>query len=143
ARVRPGRQGRLLLPERAEVQDAVRDVRLQRRGEPRRRRPVADRLRAEGVDRRRGGQDRRAREESGELRRVSFRPEPDDGITIPRKSRRNGMRTALVTLFCALGLVASGGSGPRADDKADVEKELKKFHGVWTFESVEAGGKTL
>ena|SRR5438445_6060027 len=51
------------------------------------------------------------------------------------------MRSALVTLFCALGLVISGGTGTRADDKADVEKEFKKFHGVWTFESVEAGGK--
>ena len=38
------------------------------RGEPRRRRHVADRLRAEGVDCRRRGKDRRAREESGELR---------------------------------------------------------------------------
>jgi len=38
------------------------------RGEPRRRSPVAGRLRAEGVDRRRRGKDRRAREESGELR---------------------------------------------------------------------------
>ena len=37
-------------------------------GEPRRRRHVADLLRAEGVDRRRRGKDRRAREESGELR---------------------------------------------------------------------------
>ena len=36
-------------------------------GEPRRRRHVANRLRAEGVDRRRRGKDRRAREESGEL----------------------------------------------------------------------------
>ena len=36
ARVRQGRQGRLLLPERGEVQVEVRDVRLQRRGEPRR-----------------------------------------------------------------------------------------------------------
>ena len=34
----------------------------------RRRRHVADLLRAEGVDRRRRGEDRRAREESGELR---------------------------------------------------------------------------
>jgi uncharacterized protein (TIGR03067 family) len=50
------------------------------------------------------------------------------------------MRSALVTLFCALGLAVSGGTGTRADDKADVDKELKKFHGVWTFESVEAGG---
>ena len=68
ARVCQGRQGRLLLPKRAEVQLEVRDVRLQRRGEPRRRRHVADLLRAEGVDRRRRGKDRRAREESGELR---------------------------------------------------------------------------
>src|SRR5687767_635249 len=67
ARVCQGRQGRLLLPERAEVQLEVRDARLQRRGEPRRRRHVADLLRAEGVDRRRRGKDRRAREESGEL----------------------------------------------------------------------------
>src|SRR3989454_4387299 len=68
ARVCQGRQGRLLLPKRAEVQDEVRDVRLQRRGEPRRRRHVAGRLRAEGVDCRRRGKDRGAREESGELR---------------------------------------------------------------------------
>ena len=51
-----------------EVQNEVRDVRLHAPGEPRRRRHVADRLRAEGVDRRRRGKDRRAREESGELR---------------------------------------------------------------------------
>src|SRR5439155_19126259 len=68
ARVCQERQGRLLLPKRAEVQHEVRDVRLQRRGEARRRRRVAHRLRAEGVDRRRRGKDRRAREESGELR---------------------------------------------------------------------------
>jgi len=36
--------------------------------EPRRRRHVAGRLRANGVDRRRRGKDRRARQESGELR---------------------------------------------------------------------------
>ena len=58
----------LLLPKRAEVQDEVRDVRLQRPGAPRRRHPVADRLRSDEVDRRRRGKDRRAREESGELR---------------------------------------------------------------------------
>ena len=51
------------------------------------------------------------------------------------------MRIALVTLLCALVLTARGGTGARADDKADVEKELKKFQGTWTFESVEAGGK--
>jgi uncharacterized protein (TIGR03067 family) len=29
------------------------------------------------------------------------------------------------------------------DDQAVVEKELKKFQGSWTFESVEAGGKEV
>src|SRR5881409_1957005 len=43
ARVRQGRQCRLLLPKRAQVQGEVRDLRLQRQGEPRRRHlwPVA------------------------------------------------------------------------------------------------------
>src|SRR5205085_9931255 len=63
-----GRQGPLLLPKRAEVQDEVRDLRLQRCGAPRRRRHVAERLRSDGGDRRRRGKNRRAREESGELR---------------------------------------------------------------------------
>ena len=27
--------------------------------------------------------------------------------------------------------------------KVDIEKELKKFQGTWTFESVEAGGKEV
>jgi hypothetical protein len=53
------------------------------------------------------------------------------------------MRIALVTLLCTLVLTASGGAGARADDKADIEKELKKFQGTWTFESVEANGKKL
>src|SRR5262245_54561172 len=53
------------------------------------------------------------------------------------------MRIALVTLLCALVLTAAGGTGARAGDKADVEKELKKFQGTWTVESVEAGGKEL
>ena len=51
------------------------------------------------------------------------------------------MRIALETLLCTLVLTASGGTGARADDRADVEKELKKFQGTWTFASVEAGGK--
>src|SRR5215203_4663487 len=77
ARVCQGRQGRLLLPKRAEVQHEVRDVQLQRRGEPRRRRHVADLLRAEGVDCHRRGEDQRAREESGELSQLlSPAPEP-------------------------------------------------------------------
>jgi uncharacterized protein (TIGR03067 family) len=33
------------------------------------------------------------------------------------------------------------GIAARADDKADAEKELRKFQGTWTFESSEAGGK--
>ncbi len=53
------------------------------------------------------------------------------------------MRIALVTLLCTLVLTASGGTGARADDKADVKKELKKFEGTWTFESVESGGKEM
>src|SRR6266852_3041972 len=43
ARVCQGWQDRLLLPTCAEVQDEVRDVRLQRRGKSRRRHPVAGR----------------------------------------------------------------------------------------------------
>src|SRR5215216_1239378 len=49
------------MPQQLEVLD----VRLPGRGEPRRRRHVADLLRAEGVDRRRRKTDRRAGEESG------------------------------------------------------------------------------
>jgi uncharacterized protein (TIGR03067 family) len=53
------------------------------------------------------------------------------------------MRSSLVALFCAVGFAASGGSGTLADGKADLEKEVRKFHGTWTFESSEAGGKKL
>ena len=53
------------------------------------------------------------------------------------------MRVTLVTLLCALVLTASGGTCAGVDDKADVEKELKKFQGTWTFESVETGGKEV
>lgn len=56
--VRQGRQGRLFLPERAEVQRAVRDLRLQRQGEPRRGHDVADRLRAHEAHRGGRGADR-------------------------------------------------------------------------------------
>ncbi len=70
----------------------VRDVRLQRRGEPRRRRHVAGLLRAEGVDRRRRGKDRRAREESGELR-TELASEPRMGRRTTRNNRLvNGVR---------------------------------------------------
>jgi uncharacterized protein (TIGR03067 family) len=51
------------------------------------------------------------------------------------------MRIALGTLVCTLILTTSGVSGARADDKADVEKEVMKFQGAWTFASVEAEGK--
>jgi uncharacterized protein (TIGR03067 family) len=57
--------------------------------------------------------------------------------------RRTRMRNALVTLLCTLILFVSGEPGARGDDKAVVEKELKKFQGVWTFESVAAGGKEI
>ena len=53
------------------------------------------------------------------------------------------MRISLVALFCAVGFAASGGSGTLADEKADLEKEVRKFQGIWTFESSEAGGKKL
>ena len=53
------------------------------------------------------------------------------------------MRIALVALLCTLVLTASGGTGARAGDKPDVEKELKKFQGTWTFESAETGGKEV
>jgi uncharacterized protein (TIGR03067 family) len=53
------------------------------------------------------------------------------------------MRIALVILLCTLVLTGSGGIGARADDQADVERELKKFQGTWTFESVETGGKAV
>jgi uncharacterized protein (TIGR03067 family) len=53
------------------------------------------------------------------------------------------MRISPVALFCAVGFAASGGSGTLADDKADLEKEVRKFQGTWTFESSEMGGKEL
>jgi len=53
------------------------------------------------------------------------------------------MRISLVALFCAVGFAASSGSGALADDKADLEKEVKKFQGAWTIESSVTGGKEL
>jgi uncharacterized protein (TIGR03067 family) len=50
------------------------------------------------------------------------------------------MRSSLMLLFCAVGFSASAS---RAEDKPDVEKELKKFQGVWTIESSEYGGEKL
>jgi hypothetical protein len=37
-----------------------------------------------------------------------------------------------MTLLCTFVLTAFGGTGARAGNKADVEKELKKFQGTWT-----------
>ena len=53
------------------------------------------------------------------------------------------MRISLVALFCAVGFTASGGSGTLVDDKADLEKEVKKFQGAWTIESSVTGGKEI
>jgi uncharacterized protein (TIGR03067 family) len=53
------------------------------------------------------------------------------------------MRSSLVTLFCAFGFVVSGGSGIRADDKAEIEKETKKFQGNWNIESSVMGGQEI
>ena len=53
------------------------------------------------------------------------------------------MRISFAALCCALGFTASGGFGNPADDKADVEKEVRKFQGTWTFESCATGGKEL
>jgi uncharacterized protein (TIGR03067 family) len=53
------------------------------------------------------------------------------------------MRISSVVLFCAVGFAASGGSGTVADDKAELEKEARKFQGTWTFESNVSGGEEL
>src|SRR5262245_42344742 len=50
------------------------------------------------------------------------------------------MRIFLVALFCTVGFAASG---TLADDKADIEKEVKKFQGPWTIESSETGGQKI
>jgi uncharacterized protein (TIGR03067 family) len=53
------------------------------------------------------------------------------------------MRISLVALLCAVGFSASGGPGTRTGDRADLEKEVRKFQGTWTFESSKSGGKEL
>ena len=53
------------------------------------------------------------------------------------------MRMSFAALCCAVGFAASAGSGTLADEKADLEKEARKFQGTWTFESSETGGKEL
>jgi len=50
------------------------------------------------------------------------------------------MRILLVALFCVFGFAASG---TRADDTADLEKELKNFQGIWNIESSVTGGTEI
>jgi uncharacterized protein (TIGR03067 family) len=57
-----------------------------------------------------------------------------------RTKRRKAMRIAIASVLASFYFLYSGPPGVRADEKADVEKELKKFQGVWTFDSVEMGG---
>src|SRR5262249_28037421 len=64
-------------------------------------------------------------------------------VTVLYISRRTGMRRSLAALICAVGFAASGGTGTLADDKADIEKELKKFQGTWTIESSVTGGMEI
>ena len=117
ARVRPGRQGRLLLPERAEVQDEVRDVRLQRRGESRRGLHVADWLRVGNVVRRRRGKNRRAREEGGELRlRAVWSSLGDGDLRVHRRRRARRAARRVARSASRRGRAAAGrarGRGPR------------------------------
>jgi len=47
------------------------------------------------------------------------------------------MRISLVALFCLIGFAAVS---TLADEKADLEKEVRKFQGTWTIESSVAGG---
>jgi uncharacterized protein (TIGR03067 family) len=53
------------------------------------------------------------------------------------------MRISSSVVFCAIGFAASGASGTVANDKAELEKEARKFQGTWTFESSVMGGEEL
>jgi uncharacterized protein (TIGR03067 family) len=53
------------------------------------------------------------------------------------------MRISSVLVFCAVGFAASGGPETVALDKAELEKEARKFQGTWTFESSVTGGEEL
>jgi uncharacterized protein (TIGR03067 family) len=53
------------------------------------------------------------------------------------------MRISVAALCCAVGFAASVGPATVADDKAELEKEARKFQGTWTFESSVAGGYEL
>jgi uncharacterized protein (TIGR03067 family) len=50
---------------------------------------------------------------------------------------------AVAALFCAVGFAALGWSGAPAGDKADLEKEVRKFQGTWTIESSVTGGRAI
>jgi uncharacterized protein (TIGR03067 family) len=47
-------------------------------------------------------------------------------------------RICLAALFCAVGFAATA-PGALANDKAELEKEAKKFQGTWTIESSVTG----
>jgi uncharacterized protein (TIGR03067 family) len=53
------------------------------------------------------------------------------------------MSSSIAALFCAVGFAAAIGPGALADDKANLEQEVKKFQGTWTIESSETGGHAL
>lgn len=55
----------------------------------------------------------------------------------------NRFRVSLAALCCVVGFAALGWSSALADDKADVEKETKKFQGTWTIESSVTGGMEI
>ena len=46
----------------------------------------------------------------------------------------------VAALFCAIGFGVSAVTGALADEKRDLEMEVKKFQGIWTIESSVAGG---
>src|SRR5262245_42962768 len=64
-------------------------------------------------------------------------------VTVHPLSRRTGMRRSLLALCCAVGFAAAGGTGALADEKADLDKELKRFQGAWTIESSVTGGMAI
>ena len=50
------------------------------------------------------------------------------------------MQLTFAALFCGFSLAAASAL---ADDKADLEMEVRRFQGAWTIESSETGGKKL
>jgi uncharacterized protein (TIGR03067 family) len=53
------------------------------------------------------------------------------------------MRISLAALSCIIAFAAFGATGTLADDKGELEKEVRIFQGTWTFESSETGGKAI